>query len=56
MGTVEPLYLYKGTCLECGNTWTLTPEEVEVARRVEIAYSPCCKQPATLIKVKAHKP
>jgi hypothetical protein len=52
---VQELYVYHGTCLGCGNTWRLTPEQVEVSRIAEICYSPCCEQPATLIKVKGRR-
>lgn len=53
MGSTLALYDYIGTCLECGKVWTLTREQIEVARVAEIAYSPCCEKPATLTKRKA---
>lgn len=53
MSEVVELFEYRGTCLACGTTWTLTPEQIEVARQAKIAYSPCCSQPATLVKRKS---
>jgi hypothetical protein len=52
---VQPLFDYRGTCLECGKSWTLTPEQIQVAVEMEIAYSPCCEKPATLVKMKAKR-
>lgn len=52
MSEVSELFEYRGTCLECGATWTLTKEQIEVARMSEIAYSPCCEKPATIIKLR----
>lgn len=55
MGDTLNLFDYIGTCLGCGTVWTLTREQIEVARLAEIAYSPCCQMPATLIKRKAKR-
>jgi hypothetical protein len=56
MGEVIPLFdkdaAYHGTCLGCGNAWRVTKEQLDVALGCGILYSPCCKQPATIAKVK----
>jgi hypothetical protein len=46
------LYKYRGTCLNCGKQWILTREQIDVAIIAELAYSPCCEMPATLVKIK----
>lgn len=58
MGEVIPLFNkdanYHGTCLSCSSTWKVTKEQLDVAVEAGILYSPCCSQPATIIKVKRH--
>lgn len=55
MGEVTDLFEYRGTCLECGTTWEVTPAQLEVARVSEILYSPCCEKPSTIVRVKAKR-
>jgi hypothetical protein len=43
---------YRGTCLYCKNVWDVTKEQLDVALGCGILYSPCCEQPATILKVK----
>lgn len=50
MGDITPLFEYDGTCLQCGKTWRVTEEQLEVACKAEVLFSPCCEQPATIVR------
>lgn len=56
MGEVVQLFdknsNYRGTCLACSKSWDVTKEQLDVALGCGILYSPCCEQPATIVKVK----
>jgi hypothetical protein len=57
MGEVVSLFdkdaVYHGTCLRCNTSWRVTKEQLDVALESGILYSPCCEQPATIVKVRS---
>lgn len=56
MGEVTDLFEYRGTCLDCGKSWMVTKEQLDVAVQAKMLYSPCCNMPATIMKRVAKKP
>jgi hypothetical protein len=43
----------QGKCTTCQKTWWLTAAQIQAAREMGCAFSPCCQAVATIESVKA---